>query len=137
MQPYSRVTAPTTVTAVRPAWLRSYSGLDLAIRYTPAVTMVAAWMGAETGVGPSIASGNQVCSGNCPDLPQAPSSSSSVIATSIAADRWDAPAKTPSKEVVPSVANISMTASDSPTSPIRFITNAFLPAVAATGLVNQ
>ncbi len=30
-----------------------------AIRYTPAVTIVAAWMRAETGVGPSIASGSQ------------------------------------------------------------------------------
>jgi hypothetical protein len=28
---------------------------------TPAVTMVAAWISAETGVGPSIASGSQVC----------------------------------------------------------------------------
>ena len=27
--------------------------------YTPAVTMVAAWIRAETGVGPSIASGSQ------------------------------------------------------------------------------
>ena len=39
-------------------------------------------MSAETGVGPSIASGSQACSGNWPDLPQAPSSSSSVIARS-------------------------------------------------------
>ena len=28
---------------------------------TPAVTIVAAWIKAETGVGPSIASGNQLC----------------------------------------------------------------------------
>ena len=28
------------------------------IRYTPAVTIVAAWMRAETGVGPAIASGS-------------------------------------------------------------------------------
>ena len=27
--------------------------------YTPAVTIVAAWMSAETGVGPAIASGSQ------------------------------------------------------------------------------
>ena len=38
----------------------------------PAVTMVAAWMRAEIGVGPSIESGNQTCSGNCADLPIAP-----------------------------------------------------------------
>ena len=37
-------------------------------RYTPAITMVAACISAETGVGPSIASGNQTCNGNCADL---------------------------------------------------------------------
>lgn len=30
-------------------------------KYTPAVTIVAAWISAETGVGPSIAIGNQTC----------------------------------------------------------------------------
>ncbi|MBA7617814.1 hypothetical protein ES703_25132 [subsurface metagenome] len=30
-----------------------------AMRYTPAVTMVAAWMRADTGVGPAMASGSQ------------------------------------------------------------------------------
>ncbi len=39
---------------------------------TPAVTIVAAWIKAETGVGPSIASGSQVCSGICADFPIAP-----------------------------------------------------------------
>ena len=39
---------------------------------TPAVTMVAAWISAETGVGPSIASGNQVWRPSCADLPIAP-----------------------------------------------------------------
>ena len=43
---------------------------------TPAVTIVAAWMSAETGVGPSIASGSQVWSRNCADLPMAPMKSS-------------------------------------------------------------
>ena len=43
---------------------------------TPAVTMVAAWISAETGVGPSIASGSQVCRPNCADLPMAPMNSS-------------------------------------------------------------
>jgi hypothetical protein len=31
--------------------------------YTPAVTIVAAWISAETGVGPSIASGSQTYRG--------------------------------------------------------------------------
>src|SRR3954466_14385622 len=38
----------------------------------PAVTMVAAWIRAEIGVGPSIESGSQTCSGNWADLPMAP-----------------------------------------------------------------
>ena len=43
---------------------------------TPAVTIVAAWIRADTGVGPSIASGSQVWSRNCADLPMAPMNSS-------------------------------------------------------------
>ena len=42
---------------------------------TPAVTMVAAWISAETGVGPSMASGSQVCRPICADLPMAPMNS--------------------------------------------------------------
>jgi hypothetical protein len=51
-----------------------------ATRNTPAVTMVAAWMSADTGVGPSMASGSQVCSRNCADLPIAPMNSSRQMA---------------------------------------------------------
>ena len=39
---------------------------------TPAATIVAAWISALTGVGPSMASGSQTCSGNCALLPIAP-----------------------------------------------------------------
>ena len=46
-----------------------------ATRYTPAVTIVAAWISADTGVGPAIASGSQTCSGICADLPVAPMNS--------------------------------------------------------------
>ena len=38
----------------------------------PAVTMVAAWIRAEIGVGPSMESGSQTCSGAWADLPIAP-----------------------------------------------------------------
>ncbi len=68
------------------------------------MTIVAAWMSAETGVGPSMASGSQVCSGNWPDLPHAPSSSISAMA---AATPFDAPpsapkcANTPANDVLP------------------------------------
>ena len=41
----------------------------------PAVTIVAAWISAEIGVGPSIESGSQTCSGTCADLPIAPMNS--------------------------------------------------------------
>ncbi len=66
------VTPPIVATVIMAAWLASYSGNNAATRYTPAATIVAAWMSADTGVGPSIASGSHVWSGNCPDLPMAP-----------------------------------------------------------------
>ncbi len=46
--------------------------LVMASRYTPAATIVASWMSAETVVGPSIASGSQTWSGNWALLPAAP-----------------------------------------------------------------
>ncbi len=48
------------------------------------MTIVAAWIRAETGVGPSIASGSQVWSGTCADLAKAPTSSPMQPATSSA-----------------------------------------------------
>src|SRR5690606_11452679 len=51
-----------------------------AIRYTPAVTMVAAWIRADTGVGPAMASGNHVCKGIWADFPTAPPTSRSAMA---------------------------------------------------------
>ena len=47
-------------------------GNRLATRNTPATTIVAAWISADTGVGPSIASGNQMCKGNMALLPAPP-----------------------------------------------------------------
>jgi len=52
------------------------------IKNTPAVTSVAAWIRADTGVGPSIASGNQICKPICADLPKAPQKRSSAITVS-------------------------------------------------------
>ena len=46
------------------------------------MTIVAAWMSAETGVGPSIASGSHTYSGICALLPVAPTNSSRQIADS-------------------------------------------------------
>src|SRR5574344_493871 len=47
-------------------------GNKRATKYTPATTMVALWMIDETGVGPSIALGSQICIGNMALLPQPP-----------------------------------------------------------------
>ena len=49
------------------------------IRKTPAVTIVAAWIRAETGVGPSIASGSQKYSGSWALLPVAPRNSRAAM----------------------------------------------------------
>ena len=54
--------------------------------YTPAVTMVAAWINADTGVGPSMASGSQTKRGICADLPVAPTSKSRPIAVKTPVD---------------------------------------------------
>ena len=95
--------------------------------------MVAAWMSAETGVGPSIASGSQACSGNWPDLPQAPSSSISVIASSTPPDISPARSNTSVYCSVPSSVHSRKIAIARPTSPTRFIRKAFFAAVAAEG----
>ena len=73
------VATPTIATMlnVGGAWLNRTAFLP--IMYTPAVTMVAAWMSAETGVGPSIASGSQTNNGICADLPVAPTNNSMVM----------------------------------------------------------
>jgi hypothetical protein len=66
------VAAPTMVTTRVAVALVSNIGDSRQTMNTPAVTIVAAWISAETGVGPSIASGSQVCRPNWADLPQAP-----------------------------------------------------------------
>src|SRR5512138_3232817 len=70
------VAAPTNVTTIVAVWLVSNIGDRRQTMNTPAVTMVAAWISALTGVGPSIASGSQVCRPSWADLPQAPTNSS-------------------------------------------------------------
>ena len=66
------VVAPTTSTNDSAASDCSNSGENRATMKMPAVTIVAAWISAEIGVGPSIESGNHTCSGTCADLPIAP-----------------------------------------------------------------
>ena len=66
------VVAPKNVTNAIASGAYSIRGDIRHTRNTPAVTMVAAWISADTGVGPSIASGNHVCNNNCADFPIAP-----------------------------------------------------------------
>ncbi|OIQ68575.1 hypothetical protein GALL_498320 [mine drainage metagenome] len=68
----SAVMAPMTRMKDSAVFDNSNSGDMRATMKMPAVTMVAAWISAEMGVGPSIESGNQTCSGNCALLPMAP-----------------------------------------------------------------
>ena len=66
------VMPPITITNDSAASESSNRGDIRATMKMPAVTMVAAWISAEMGVGPSIESGSQTCSGNCALLPIAP-----------------------------------------------------------------
>ena len=68
----SAVVAPITSTKDSAVSESSNSGDMRATMKMPAVTMVAAWISAEIGVGPSIESGSHTCSGTCADLPMAP-----------------------------------------------------------------
>ena len=77
------VKAPKTVTILNAKGAYSKINEHRAIKNTPAVTIVAAWINAETGVGPSIASGNQVCKPNWADLPTAPTNKKIQINTKI------------------------------------------------------
>ena len=66
------VIAPITSTKLSAVTECSNRGDMRATMKIPAVTMVAAWMRAEIGVGPSMESGSHTWSGNCADLPIAP-----------------------------------------------------------------
>ena len=76
--PSTAVVRPMYSTTSRATSATSNTGIMRATRYTPATTMVAAWMSALTGVGPSIASGSQTWNGNCADLPAAPAKTMSI-----------------------------------------------------------
>ena len=96
------------------------------------MTIVAAWINAETGVGPAIASPSQACNGNCADLPTAASKIAAPMAFSAVelAEPLSIPFATPSKVTEPNCTNAIITARERPTSPTRFATNAFFAAVA-------
>ena len=95
--------------------------------------MVAAWIRALTGVGPAMASGSQVCSGSCADLPMAPPSSSSAAATARAEPAGQAAAARAQSawmSSVPSCVNSRKSPSDMAVSPTRVTMNALRRGVA-------
>ena len=66
------VRAPITITTLSATSDSSKRGDIRATMKMPAVTIVAAWMRAEIGVGPSIESGSHTWSGTWADFPIAP-----------------------------------------------------------------
>src|SRR4029077_1455721 len=131
---------PTTASAVG---AYSKRGERRATMNTPAVTIVAAWIKAETGVGPSIASGSQVWSGICADFPIAPMNKRMqarvsestcqprnpiVLPTTVGA----AP-KTVAKSSEPKIKKTANIPKEKPKSPTRLTRNALIAAALAEG----
>src|SRR5208283_2567252 len=129
------VSVPMTATAIRASGARLKMGFDRATMYTPAVTMVAAWISADTGVGPSIASGSQTYNGNCADLPQAPTNSSKQAAVIHGSPMRKFPPRAIAFTCVyctePKYQAIMNMPSRKPASPTRLTMNALLAAVEA------
>ncbi len=78
-----RVAAPIMAMTHSTEGLKWRMGALRATRYTPAVTMVAAWMRADTGVGPSMASGSHMYRGIWADFPTAPRNSIRPMAVAV------------------------------------------------------
>ncbi len=86
--------------------------------------MVAAWIRAETGVGPSMASGSQLNRGIWADLPAAARNRSSTAAVAVPLLRWESWPKMPPPGplvywTVPVFSKSRKMASRNPASPIR------------------
>ena len=99
----------------------------------PDVTIVAAWISADTGVGPAIASGSQVNSGTWADLPQhPPNRSSAAMASSVPCSPAATAASTPSERLAMSSVPNRRTSRNDPSrkhaSPTRLVTKAFCAA---------
>ena len=98
------------------------------------MTIVAAWIRAETGVGPSIASGSHVWNGSCADFANAPTSSRIRPAVSSPWALWPislACSKVARKSSVPEFLRMKNVPSVSPMSPTTLMTNALMPAEVA------
>jgi len=105
--------------------------------YTPAATIVAAWMSALTGVGPSIASGSHTCSGAWADFPIAPQKIRNPAKPVMAAVPVASLLSMASKLIESIAAQTIRMPSRNPKSPTRLVRKAFLAASAALGFSNQ
>src|SRR6478672_7213970 len=141
------VVAPMKVTKVSAVGESWNMGEQRQTRNTPAVTMVAAWIKAETGVGPSMASGNQVCRPSWADLPIAPTNKSRqrVVRMStlwpakmkLLPTMCGAAANTASKSRVLNTAQTPKMPRAKPKSPTRLTMKALMAAALAEGRVYQ
>src|SRR5213593_2622394 len=109
------------------------SGYTRATRNTPAATIVAAWINALTGVGPSIASGNQTCSGNWADFPTAPQkiNRATIVKNSESPANSDIRGAISAKTTEPVAIQTIRIPTMNPKSPMRVVMNALLAASAA------
>ena len=107
------------------------TGYSRPIMNTPATTMVAAWISAETGVGPAMASGSHVCSGNWPDLEHT-AAISAIEAMSRA--KWCSPPTSPTVRLMTSMSKVlnvphrMITPTSRPMSPTRLVRKALRAA---------
>ncbi len=114
-----------------------------ATMYTPAVTIVAAWISALTGVGPSIASGSQTYRGSCADLPMAPVKRSRQmvvkmpVETAASGCALTSCLKMVAKSTDLKVQKRRRMPMVKPKSPMRVVMKAFLPALMADCFRNQ
>jgi hypothetical protein len=141
------VVAPMTITTVWACGAASNKGESRATMKTPAVTIVAAWISAETGVGPSMASGSQVWSRNCADLPMAPMKRRRQASVSachsmprkrkFALARSPTRGKMPSKVTEPNSTKTRKMPSAKPKSPTRLTTKALIAAARAESFSYQ
>ncbi len=127
--PRSAVATPITSIALSTAGAASKIGSVRATTNTPAATIVAAWMSADAGVGPAIASGSQTCSGTCADLPIAAHSRPTAAAVAAPGAHSGIVCSTSGRSKVPTLAKITNRAIRKPRSPTRVVRNAFWDAL--------
>ena len=102
--------------------------------------MVAAWISADTGVGPAMASGSQTYSGICALFPAAPSMKNNVIAVTKPppyTNVFGAACMMSVKFRDPTAWKSRNIAIMKPTSPMRLTMKAFFPASAFSRSLNQ